>query len=67
MVFLLSCEYTAVVGTLVLWGFFDPRSLRLPFGRGAYPIFLRLLNAGADGFSPLVTDLEENEIRLEKM
>ena len=32
MVFLLSCEYTAVVGTLVLRGFFDPRSLRLPFG-----------------------------------
>ena len=67
MAFLLSCGYTAVVRTLVFWGFFDPRSLRLPFGRGAYPIFLRLLNAGADGFSPLVTDLEENEIRLEKM
>ena len=69
MVFLLSCGYTALVGTLVLcvFFFFDPRSLRLPFGRGAYPIFLRLLNAGADGFSPLVTDLEEDEIRLGKM
>ena len=30
-------------------------------------IVLRLLNSGADGFSPLVTDLEEDEIRLGKM
>lgn len=42
MAFLLSCGYTAVVRTLV-FGVFDPRSLRLPFEwevAGAYPMFL---------------------------